>query len=458
MTSWLSTVTLLGYAQPSFSQIDLPLPLPLPLPAQTAASTCQQLQLSSSSVSASGFDSPRFEPSNTVDNDLKTRWSNTGLPSSIQYDLGQPMTVCSVDINWYQGRTTTITFDISFSTDGSAFTGTQHFQSLGTNGPENYDFNDVDAQYIKIEVTGNIKKNIASIVEVDVNIADSGGGGPPPPPPPPPPSGDVDPFGVVKIYPTKEGGEEWYMNMDNPTSDTRTSPPPMTLNPPGCNPSDPCWRVTSNQVRYGVFTSSGYDPSLITTLDHSEIAEKGYMQSPNDWKNVEMTGYVRVVNDKTDHENFAWYARGGRHTGSGAPEGCEGSSIKGDLFYDGRVRFAKEQWHVSYVFSPITTATTDIEGRWVGFKTMMWNTIQSGGDFVQMELWLDENLDGLQDGPWEKVYETTDSGGWGTEGEECGGAPDQLITWGGPIATFRWDAAPDVDIKWFSVREIQSPT
>ena len=31
----------------------------------------------------------------------------------------------------------------------------------------------------------------------------------------PPPGGDVDPFGIVKIYPTKEGGEEWYMNMDN---------------------------------------------------------------------------------------------------------------------------------------------------------------------------------------------------------------------------------------------------
>jgi hypothetical protein len=146
------------------------------------------------------------------------------------------------------------------------------------------------------------------------------------------------------------------------------------------------------------------------------------MQSPNDWKNVEMTGYVKVVADKTDNENFAWYARGGRHTGSGAPEGCEGSSIKGDLFYDGRVRFAKEQWH-----GPTTSATTDIEDRWVGFKTMMWNTALSGGRFMEMELWIDKNLDG----PWERVYQTSDSGGWGTEGQECSGAPDQIITWGG---------------------------
>ena len=73
-----------------------------------------------------------------------------------------------------------------------------------------------------------------------------------------------------------------------------------------------------------------------------------------------------------------------------------------------------------------------------------------------MEIWLDKNEDGNEDGPWEKVVENTDSGGWGDEGGECGGAPDQIITWGGPVATFRWDGATDVDIKNFSVREIQS--
>jgi hypothetical protein len=40
----------------------------------------------------------------------------------------------------------------------------------------------------------------------------------------------------------------------------------------------------------GVFTSSGYHSSDISTLDHSQIATKGYMQSPNDWRDVEITG------------------------------------------------------------------------------------------------------------------------------------------------------------------------
>ena len=43
-------------------------------------------------------------------------------------------------------------------------------------------------------------------------------------------------------------------------------------------------------------------------------------------------------------DNYAWYNRGGRHTDS-VP--CEGTGYKGDLYYSGKTRFAKEQWHVS---------------------------------------------------------------------------------------------------------------
>ena len=30
----------------------------------------------------------------------------------------------------------------------------------------------------------------------------------------------VDKFGIEKIYPTKRGGREWYVNMDNPKNDS----------------------------------------------------------------------------------------------------------------------------------------------------------------------------------------------------------------------------------------------
>ena len=241
------------------------------------------------------------------------------------------------------------------------------------------------------------------------------------------------------------------MNMGNPTSDPRFSPgSTITKN------ADGSWKITSTQIRLNVRTSTGYDQSKITTLDQKELESKGYMQAPNDWKNVEMTGYVKVNSFNTG-DNFAWYDRGGRHTGGGYPEGCEGTGYKGDLHYDGRTRFAKEQWHVNYVFSPYKTATSSIEDKWIGFKYIVYNFIQNGKTVVKMQNWIDKNVDGNQDGPWEKVDERIDSGGWGIQAAECGGAPDQIITWGGPIATFRWDSATNTDFKWLSVREIQAP-
>ena len=261
-------------------------------------------------------------------------------------------------------------------------------------------------------------------------------------------TGGTDKFGIKKIYDTKSAGEEWYMDMNNPNGDNRFNPQnTITKN------SDGSWKMKSSKVRMGVYTSSGYSSSKIPTLDHSKIASKGYMLAPNDWKNIEMTMYTKVNKAGSD-DNFAPYGRGGRHTGGGAPEGCEGSAYKGDLFFSGKVRFAKEQWHVSYVFTNYETGTSSIKGKWVGFKFVLYNFQDSNGKTaVKMEFWLDKS----NDGNFVKVDENIDKGGWGNEGKECNGAPDQIITWGGPIATFRWDTATDVDFKNLSVREIQPP-
>ena len=333
-----------------------------------------------------------------------------------------------------------------------------------TTAAETYDVDDTFAKFVRITVDQNSENNWASITEVDIN-----GDSQAPSPTPREICGNgvdddgdgqidegcqaggsgADPFGIEKIYPTKAGSEddEWFMDMSD-GQDPRSRPPSLTKN------SDGSFKVRSDQVRYGVFTTSGYNPEDVE-LDHGVLAERGYMQSPNDWRDVELTGYVKMNSGQSD-ENFAWYARGGRHTGSGSPEGCEGSSIKPDLGYDGRVRFAKEQWHVSYVFTDHQRAMSSIEDRWVGFKGIMYNIEQNGETAVKMEIWVDMNEDGNEDGPWVKVDENIDAGGWGDEDGECGGEPDQIITWGGPIATFRWDGASDVDIKNFSVREIEA--
>jgi hypothetical protein len=261
----------------------------------------------------------------------------------------------------------------------------------------------------------------------------------------------VDKFGISELYPTKSGGEEWFMNMQDPNHDSRTSPPSMSKN------SDGSWKVTSGQVRYGIYTSSGYHPDQITTLNQTQMEAKGYMQSPNDWKNFEMTGIVKMLKgDKTDQ--WTWYARGGTHTGNGYPLGCEGTALKPMLYYDGKVRFAKEQWHVSYVFTGTKSSPANSIGKFVGFKDVMYNFQQSGKTVVKLEIWVDLNPDSATGrNQWQKVDEFVDSGGWGSSAGECGGKPDQIITWGGTIATFRWDNAKNVSIKNLSVREIVPP-
>ena len=86
-----------------------------------------------------------------------------------------------------------------------------------------------------------------------------------------------------------------------------------------------------SKVRYGVYTSAGYDPEQINdTKSRNNCPDMALCSQLNDWKNVEMTGYVKV-NSGQSGENFAWYARGGRHTGDGSPEGCEGVAYKPDL-------------------------------------------------------------------------------------------------------------------------------
>ena len=90
-----------------------------------------------------------------------------------------------------------------------------------------------------------------------------------------------DKFGIEKIYPTKPSGQEWFMNMSDPI-DYRTGGETPQTTFVGKNMPDGSWKLTSKEVRFGLLTSLGYRPDLITTLNQTELAEKGYMQSPND--------------------------------------------------------------------------------------------------------------------------------------------------------------------------------
>lgn len=279
----------------------------------------------------------------------------------------------------------------------------------------------------------------------------------------------VDRFGIRELYPTKKGGEEWFMNMDDPNHDARAGKgegPSTTFIQR--NDYDGSWKVESNEVRYGALTSSGYDPQLITTLNQQDLAAKGYMQSPNDWKNVEMTGYLKVNSFSDSTRNGAahieFLARGARNTDeqteiNGLTLQCEATTYHSNTYETGRVKFEKDLMHIQGYTSDsqdpqLKHATNNLEGRWIGIKAVFYN-LPNGS--VKLEQWLDDRTNNINayGNQWHKVLEYSDDGNWGGGQNDCGGTDTTIITWGGPIAIFRWDNIDDMDVKDLSVREIQ---
>ncbi len=115
-----------------------------------------------------------FPSSNVLDNNPSTIWSNYGVGSSIQLDLGTSKNICSVDIAWYRGNERQNNFIISTSNDGINFSNVLSSNSGGsTLNLENYNITDTNARYIRVTVNGNTQNNYASIVEIRVQVSPS---------------------------------------------------------------------------------------------------------------------------------------------------------------------------------------------------------------------------------------------------------------------------------------------
>ena len=112
-----------------------------------------------------------FPPSNLIDNNLNTIWSNYGIGSSIQIDLGSSKRICNLDIAWYKGNERQNNFVISTSQDGKSFKNVLSAASSGKSvSYEKYVFSDNLARYIKITVNGNTQNNYASIAEIRTQV------------------------------------------------------------------------------------------------------------------------------------------------------------------------------------------------------------------------------------------------------------------------------------------------
>lgn len=251
-------------------------------------------------------------------------------------------------------------------------------------------------------------------------------------------AGKLDKFGITEIYSTKPEGREWFIDMNDPTTDGIFNPQSNIT-----RQNDGSWQISgrqntgkyNNEVRMEVNTPNGQQ----------------------DWKNVEMTGYAKVILANPPFDSLVWYARGGKHD-SLVP--CEGTSLKGRLTVSGIASWIKEIWHTGGYTNERAKiqATGSIIGRWLGWKIVMYNINE--GKAVKMESYLDDKANNK----WVKVTDLVDSGGWYSNRPDsvfysanCGKPKDYIITNGGPIATFRSDNMV-WDFKDLSVREIQFPS
>ena len=245
-------------------------------------------------------------------------------------------------------------------------------------------------------------------------------------------------FKPKEIYPTKQGGSEWYLDINNPLEDQIFDPSTKIT-----KLQDGSWAVGEGsngnyQVRMNVITPPGQE----------------------EWKNVEITGYVKVIHTASDAASsegaINWYARGGRHSDS-VP--CEGTSLKGILRINGVAAWQKEIWHTGGYTNTraVISATNPILDRWIGWKVVIYNI--NNDTAVKMESYLDENANNN----WRKVNELVDNGGWYADypdsvfySVDCDRPKDYVVTNSGPIVTFRSD-----NILWqfkeLSVREIAVP-
>jgi hypothetical protein len=244
-----------------------------------------------------------------------------------------------------------------------------------------------------------------------------------------------DKFGIREIYPTKENGREWFVNMENPKDDENFA---VTFNPNLTRQEDGSWRISVPVVRMNVKTLDG----------------------ETNWRNVEMTGYVKIVSvienssNKVLENDLTWYARGGKHN----PEiPCEATAYMGGLYDNGKVGWKKELWFVGGYTDERQSnkVTNSLIDRWIGWKVVIYNINNNS------EVKLESYLDNTNSNYWVKVTDLVDDGGWYAKmpdsyfySAECSMDKDSIITNPGSTATFRSDNLI-WDFKNLSIREIE---
>jgi hypothetical protein len=268
---------------------------------------------------------------------------------------------------------------------------------------------------------------------------------PEPEPTPEPNTGELDKFGIAKLYPTASGtGNEYYTKTNAATVSEFTDNGRIDRLPSGFSRnSDGSWNIPEGTTPRWVINGG--------------------------WRNIEMTMQLKINSGSL----VQLYSNGEQHT-TDVTGAWHGSANKMRVYADGRMGFVKELYHESgnsgYTSETATRDNGDsITGKWVTVKFVGYNV--KDNTQRKLEAYISVN----NDNRFVKVAEYLDSGGWSAstrfdnfmsymkdrypsyvpENRDTGRAMvrNEVITWEGDWVSFRSDGA-DYDFKNVSVREI----
>lgn len=258
------------------------------------------------------------------------------------------------------------------------------------------------------------------------------------------------------LFPSKAGGPSFRLGAQDPNATSGFLIEQGTRATKKSEGGVTYWNVPSHGLSYAAggtgVTSRLHMFATGTTQSYTWKTEQGFLGSPNDLKNQEMTVYVRphTITDVT-RAAFSLKVRGGRHTNDGDLASCTMLQLRPagkDV-----ATFAKELTHPYYDFVRLTKQTEASlqDNAWVGLKLV---TYQLDATRVLYRLYVDTSpfgADGKPANDFKLFSEYTDVAGKST------GRYSTLADWGGMQTTFRTDGIASIDFAFISVREIAPP-
>ena len=204
---------------------------------------------------------------------------------------------------------------------------------------------------------------------------------------------------------------------------------------------------------------------VVSETNQSILRKRGFMGKRSDWRNVEVTAYLKMIQFTSNDSYLQFTVRGGPHHSDGAR--CNGVGLCASLSAGGEVILEKEYEHTKSAGGARTgpvPVITDFHNRWIGMKSVVYDRA-NGNPYI--EFWLDRAANNI----WERVgfgfdnngKEITgaeDNGTWSAippQHNECGGEDNEKITWGGPGVIFKIQGINRLDLAKMSVREILPP-